>query len=221
MYLDLFESMKELAMRYERYCDKPGVRTLQECIAAHQRALDRLDRGVASEIDPLISQQMKAGNAARGKALEILNLANVEQRRREQFLGARVGFPEREIEELRDRARAALNGRGKPLPIADTRQIRMILIRLHDQVRQAFNSSQSEARKTKKAHRSDAREYVRLQLWMVGAIIVNAEHRNLFHVSYATSVGMSMVQTISRKAVVTRTYDRPHSAELDDAADSG
>jgi hypothetical protein len=212
--------MKELAVRYERYCDRPGIRTLQECIAAHQRALDQLNGDIASVIDPLVSQQLKAGNSAQGKALEILELATPEQRRREEVLGARVDFSEREVANLRGRARTALAGRSRPLPVTDTERIRLVLNRLHEQVRHAFNSSQSEARKTKKAHRSDAREYIRLQLWMVGAIIVNAEHRNLFHISYATSVGMSAVQTEDRKALVIRTSERPSSAELDEAAES-
>ncbi len=52
---------------------------------------------------------------------------------------------------------------------------------------------------------------------MIGAIVVNAEHEDLFHLSYATSVGMSRVKTLDRKALVTRTSDRPTQTDLGDA----
>lgn len=220
MYLNLFEALKDLAVSYDRYCNSPGIKTLQQCIAAHGRALEQLDKEASARIDPLIEEQIKAGNSAHGQALKTLELATEEQRRREAVLGARVGFSDLEVDQLGTKARSALQRSRKTLPVRDTERIRIILCRLHDQVRHAFNTSRNEPRAKKKAHRADAKEYIRLQLWMVGAIVVNAEHRNLFHLSYATSVGMSAVRTINRKALGTRTCDRPTLTGTDDVAES-
>ncbi|HET7507770.1 MAG TPA: hypothetical protein VFJ53_05370 [Solirubrobacterales bacterium] len=213
MYLDLLDAFKDLALRCERYCRKPGYKNLQRFIAAHERVLDRLDDAAAERIDPLIGEQIEGGNAANEQALRILELATDEQLHLEQLLAARVGFGAIEVERYGWRARVALQKQGAPLTVEDTDRIRAILVRLHDQVRHAFNSSTTETKSRKKAHRADAREYARLQLWMVGAILVNAEHRSLFHLSYATSVGMSRVQTIDRRALVTRTSERPSLGE--------
>jgi hypothetical protein len=171
--------------------------------------MDELDSLVAGHLDAIIAGQVKNGNATAKKALDILESATEEQLEAERKLAALIGFKVNEIRGFALDARRALKRKRTIVSPTDTAQIRSALEALHNRVRQAFENSVRESRGHKTAHRNDAREYARMQLWMIGAIIVNAERKGLFLISYATSVGMACVRPRERKALRIATCDRP------------
>ena len=204
-------------MRYESYCRNPTPEKWRACSDAHRHAFAMLDAEVSTAIDPLIAEQIDAGNAAADKCGRILDNATRIQLERERQLGSAIGFDDAELEGYGWAARRALRKRWPGVSPTDTAEIRSALTALRSRVGQAFEASTNEGKRRKKAHRADATEYLRMQIWMIGSIIVNADHRNLFHVSYATSAGMARVRPRPRRALVTPTCDRPVDGDFGQA----
>jgi hypothetical protein len=209
MLEETIDGLAVLLARYEGYCDSPSAESWRRCTVAHERVLRHLDDQVANQVDPLIQSQIEKGNATPAKALEILQRAELRDEAKEQELAQLVGFDEDETWQFAIAARRALRKNRNELSPKDTAEIRNALKALRSRVRDAFATSVTESRRRKRAHRNDAADYARMQLWMIGAIIVNAEHRGLFHVSYATSVGMARVRPRHRRGLVTPTCERP------------
>lgn len=211
MLEETIDALEVLLNRYESYCKSPSsTEQWRRCTIAHERVLETLNDTVASQIDQLIKGQVGEGNATPAKAREILQRATQSDEAEEERLAQLVGFQAGRARQFARAARQALKKEQRNgLSPRDTAEIRAALEALRSQVHDTFKTSVRESRRRKNAHRSDAIEYVRMQLWMIGAIIVNAEQRGLFHISYATSVGMARVRPRRRRGLVTPTSERP------------
>jgi hypothetical protein len=204
-------ALEQLLDAYDRWARKPNhTKRRAKCELAHERFLESLDEEVATVLDPLIAGQ--ADYRAAQEALRILcdtASDHPDQLTRERELAVDLGFGPVEIQGFARKARKALKKRPGVAAPRNTADIRRAVEDLHERVCSTLDGLKEEGKKPKKAHQVDAAEYARMQLWMVGALIANAEEVGIFHVSHATSIGMARVRPKRRKKLKIATADRP------------
>jgi hypothetical protein len=199
--------LAHLRRDYQRYLRKPDEPKWLKCEHRHALAVAALSaQPFTHTIDHLVAGQIKAGNATPTAAL---NLLTVNGRPKVKFLeferneGRRLGYDDREIAEIHKAAlkalkRAATVGTGSMAP-SNSQGLLLALLELHRRVHNTVADTTHERRKRKSAHREDAFDYVALQIYMLGVIVLNASGPGMFDVSYALSIGTSLTAPRKRR----------------------
>jgi hypothetical protein len=208
---EAIRALENLLTRYGAYCENPQSSLhWRHCELAHRRILGALDQQVAKQLDALIDEQQEEGNGTTVEALEILRKAKPHQIAQEQALACSVGFKKGEVRKFERAAQKELGrSRANSEPPASTAEVRQCLKTIHYQVREAYEDSTGQSKSVKNAHRLDAKEYLRIRLYMVASLLLNVQRQDLFHIAHATTVGMARVRPKERKHLRIATCNRP------------
>ena len=209
------EAIRELLRAYEQFGRSPdSLAERKECATAHRRMLASLDEDFAHLLDGLLVAEKDHRAAADAlQTLEETQRDFPERLARERELAEAAGFEGDDFEDYLQKARKALRKDSvECIPPRNTADIRSTLHAVHERVCEAFHQSREDRKRVKEAHREDAKEYFRMQLFMVCSLVTNADEKGIFHVSHATCVGMARVRPKRRKRLVLATADRPFRA---------
>jgi hypothetical protein len=198
------EILRDLRRAYKRYFKHPDDDLRwRACESHYQKATEALKSSALSDVvDPAIAAAVESGHATPAQAAPNLREAGREILDPERRLGWSLGYDDHEFAGLVKLATDALGAaqrEGRALHAPQTAAaLAEQLTLVHERVHAAFSESIEEPRKTKKAHREEAREYLTRSLYAVGAIVANAAAQELFAYSYALSLGVHYAPPATR-----------------------
>jgi hypothetical protein len=211
---ELVGVLRELRQAYTRWWKTPEDELRwAACESLQRKAVEALrTHALGDLVDPAIAAAIESGHATPALATPNLREAGREILDPEQRLGQTLGYDDREFRNLVKTATKALRvaqREGRTLDAPQTAAaLADHLMLIHQRVRATFKESVVDPRRTKKAHRKEAQEYLGRNLYVVGGIVTNAAAQENFAFSYALALGLHAAHPTARKRVKIPIWQR-------------